>query len=40
MLISIDITCYGPQIRNPYIMIVGEGTHGMDAYLYSSPQST
>jgi hypothetical protein len=45
MLVSIDIVFYGAQIRIPYIMIVEAllyeaGVHGVDACLYSSPQST
>jgi hypothetical protein len=43
MLVSIDIIFYGPQIRIPYILIVEAplktGVHGVDACLYSSPQS-
>jgi hypothetical protein len=45
MLVSIDIVFHGPQIRILNIMIVQaplyeKGVHGMDAWLYSSPQST
>jgi hypothetical protein len=45
MLVSIDNVFYGTQIRIPYIMIVAaplkvKGVHGVDARLYSSPQST